>query len=95
MKEVEKIVKAAQKSCERKDGRLKNLTIKEIEELRQSLSSECGYCPDNYHCEICGGLEDIIYLNMCYKCDKCGKWSISKKEYWDAISRDIDDIYDV
>ena len=92
-KEVKEIVKRAQKSCERKDGRLKNLTVKEVEELRQSLSAECRYCPDSYHCEICGGLEEVIYLHMCYDCNRCGKWSISEKEYWDAVSQDIGDVY--
>lgn len=89
---MKSILKKAHEACERKDGRLKNLTIKELEELRQSLSSECGYCPDNNHCEICGGLEEIIYLVMCYECNKCGKWSISEKEYWDAVNKDINNI---
>ena len=75
---MKSVLKKAHKVCEKEDGKLKNLTMKDLIEIRNK------YGEPN---ELGDPVEAIVFDHYCYKCDKCGKWSISEKEYWNTVSK--------
>ncbi len=75
---MELILKNAHEMCEREDGRLKNLTIKDLIEIRNKYGE-----PD----EMFGDPVEAMIDHYCYKCDKCQKWSISKEDYDKALEK--------
>lgn len=82
---MELILKNAHEVCEREDGRLKNLTIKDLIEIRNKYGE-----PD----EIFGDpVEAVVFDHYCYECNKCGQWSISPKEYKKALDRQFKEEY--
>lgn len=71
-----KILKECHESCTHQNGALKKITIEDIKRINDICIEKCNYCPfEKCNSKICSGTEEIIFLKMCYECNKCKKWS--------------------
>ena len=84
---LEKILKGAHGAC-KNNGLLSQLTIEELEKYNEESIKLCQWCPEKYNCHICGATKEYP-LDICYSCNKCGKWTPpSEEEYIEALYSD-------
>ena len=84
---LEKVLKEAHEACE-DNGLLSQLTIEELKEYNERNTKLCQWCPKDYHCQVCGATKEYP-LDICYSCNKCGKWAPpNEEEYIEALYSD-------
>ena len=83
---IKKIVTKANKSCPiefKNNGQLSCLTEDSAKKINEILKKNCNFCPSEPKtpCEVCSGLEEVIYIYLCGKCNQCEKWSIDDETH--------------